>query len=213
MKFQRLLDIVSDEPTFETGLLLAGDINPAHVRRQLSRWTRAERLYQLRRGLYALAPPYQKTKPHPFVVANRLVRGSYVSLQSALATYGLIPEYVPVVTSVTTGRPGSWDTALGEYLYRHIKPALFGGYTWIHVSPGQSAFVASPEKALLDLIHLVPGADTLPYLQELRLQNTEQLDRVELERLVARAGTPKLRRAADRLSEWMREHAIEYEVL
>ena len=59
MEFQELLHVVGDEPLFETGLLLAGDVNPDNVRRQLSRWTAAGKLYQLRRGLYALAPPYQ----------------------------------------------------------------------------------------------------------------------------------------------------------
>ena len=111
------------------------------------------------------------------------------------------------------GRPGRWETALGDYLYRHVKPDLFCCYTWTEVSVGQHAFVASREKALLDLIHLEPGADSLLYLRELRLQNTEQLDLEELERLAVRAGSPKLRRAVDRLSEWAREHALEYEVL
>jgi predicted transcriptional regulator of viral defense system len=213
MKFQHLLEIVDEEPVFETGLLLAGEVDPAHVRRQLSRWTQAGRLHQIRRGLYSLAPPYQKTKPHPFVVANRLVRGSYVSLQSALGYYGLIPEYVPVVTSVTSGRPGHWETALGEYQYRHIQSALLRGYAWTEVSPGQSAFVASPEKALLDLIYLEPGADDPAYLQELRLQNTERLDLGVLVRLAERFAKPKLRRAVDRLSTWLREGAPAYEVL
>jgi predicted transcriptional regulator of viral defense system len=213
MKFQHLLEIVTDEPVFETGLLLAGEVDPAGVRRQLSRWTQAGRLYQLRRGLYSLAPPYQKKKPHPFAIANRLARGSYVSLHSALAYYGLIPEYVPATTSVTTGRPGRRETALGDYLYRHVQPTLLYGYARIEVSPEQFAFLASPEKALLDLIYLEPGADTWPYLQELRLQNTEQLDLSKLGRLAARSGKPKLRRAAERLAEWVREHAPEYEEL
>ena len=92
MIFEKLLKIVEAEPVFETGLLLAGDENPFDVRKQLSRWVNSGRIYQLRRGLYALAPPYQKTTPHPFLIANRMVRGSYVSCQSALAFYGLIPE-------------------------------------------------------------------------------------------------------------------------
>ena len=66
MKFAKLLDLVSDEPVFETGLLLAEAVNPDAVRVQLSRWVRAGRLYQLRRGLYALAPPFQRVRPHPF---------------------------------------------------------------------------------------------------------------------------------------------------
>jgi predicted transcriptional regulator of viral defense system len=86
MEFSSFLEIVGDEPVFETGLLLAGDVDHSDVRRQLSRWTKAGRLYRLRRGVYTLAPPYQKTRPHSFVVANALVRGSYVSLQAPLTS-------------------------------------------------------------------------------------------------------------------------------
>jgi predicted transcriptional regulator of viral defense system len=56
MDFDHLMEIVRDEPVFETGFLLAGDVDPNHIRRQLTRWTNNGRLYQLRRGLYALAP-------------------------------------------------------------------------------------------------------------------------------------------------------------
>jgi hypothetical protein len=66
MKFSDLLRIVGDEPLFETGLLLAGDEDPRNVRRQLSRWVENGRLIQLRRGLYTLAAPFRKAKPHPF---------------------------------------------------------------------------------------------------------------------------------------------------
>jgi predicted transcriptional regulator of viral defense system len=213
MRFERLLEMVGEEPVFETGLLLSGDVNPANVRRQLSRWTKSGRLYQLRRGLFALAPPYQKIKPHPFLVANRMVGGSYVSLQSALAYYGLIPEYVPVVTSVTTGRPAHWGTPLGRYTFRHVKIELFHGYRLEKVSPGQNAFVASPEKALLDLIHLEPSADSLPYIRELRLQNLERLDLDEMACQARRSKSPKLRRAAALVSEWVHSEALEYETL
>jgi predicted transcriptional regulator of viral defense system len=209
MEFQRLLEIVGDEPVFETTLLLVGDVNPANVRRQLSRWTQAGRLYQLRRGLYALAPPFQKVKPHPFLVANRMVRGSYVSLQSALAHYGLIPEGVPVVTSVSAARPARWDTPLGSYEFRHVKTDLLRGYRLAELGGGQSAFVAAPEKALLDLIYLQPGGDTLAYLQELRLQN---LDGLDLDKLEKQAQRPKLRRAAALVADLARSEA-EYETL
>ena len=65
MNFADLVALVKDEPVFETALLLAGNANPADVRRQLSRWQKAGKIYQLRRGLYSLAPPFQKTIPHP----------------------------------------------------------------------------------------------------------------------------------------------------
>ena len=213
MEFRELVEIVGDEPVFETGLLLAGNVDPADVRRQLSRWTKAGRLYQLRRGLYALAPPFQKIKPHPFLVANRMVRASYVSCQAALAHYGLIPEYVPVVTSVTATRPGRWDTPLGSYEFRHMKANLVRGYRLIEVSPGQRAFVASPEKALLDLIYLQAGADSPQYLRELRLQNLDRLDLDDLQRQADLEHKPKLRRAAALVVALASSEAQEYETL
>jgi predicted transcriptional regulator of viral defense system len=211
VEFAKLLKIVGDEPVFETGLLLAGEVDPTNVRRQLSRWTRAGKLYQLRRGVYALAPPYQKVKPHPFVVANTLVRGSYVSLQSALAHHGLIPEYTPVVTSVTTKRPGRWETPLGEYDFRHCQTEWLHGYERLKVGDGQWAFVAAPEKALLDLVYLQPGGDAPAYLAELRVQ-TQALDLDRLARLAEGSGRPKLRRAAQRVAALARSQAAEYEM-
>lgn len=213
MVFGDLLEAVGGEPVFETGLLLAGDVDPPDVRRQLSRWTGAGRLYQLRRGLYAVAPPFRKVRPHPFLVANRLVLGSYVSLQSALAHYGLIPEAVPVTTSVTSGRPGRWETPLGAYEFRHIQDELLAGYRWMEVAEGQLAYVASPEKALLDLVYLEPDADSSQYLEELRLQHLEILDLDELRRLAAHMGKPKLKRAAERIARLARLETEEYEIL
>lgn len=212
MEFRNLVELVGDEPVFESGFLLAGDSDPADVRRQLSRWVKAGRLYQLRRGLYALAPPFQKVKPHPFVLANRMGRGSYVSCQSALAHYGLIPEAAPVVVSVAAGRPGRWETPLGAFEFRHVKPDLLFGYRQVELG-GAQAFLATPEKALLDWIYLYPGADSPAYLRELRLQNLERLDLNALASMAERSGSPKLKRAAQRIAELTRAEAEEYETL
>jgi hypothetical protein len=73
MDFASLLHIVENEPVFETGLLLSGNVDPFDVRKQLSRWTTSGKILQVRRGLYCLAQPYQKSVPHPFLIANRLV--------------------------------------------------------------------------------------------------------------------------------------------
>ncbi len=199
MRFGSLLAIVGDEPLFETGFLLAGDVDPADVRRQLSRWVKDERLLQLRRGLYALAPPYRRTRPHPFLVANHLVRGSYVSLQSALAHHGVIPEHVPVTTSVTTGRPQRRENPLGSFEYHHVRPELLTGFRLERLGDGQEALVATPAKALADLVGLVPGADSAAYLSELRLTHTEKIDATELESHPILGARPKLRRALRQL--------------
>ncbi|HLE16427.1 MAG TPA: hypothetical protein VI776_16920 [Anaerolineales bacterium] len=196
MEFAELVEIVGEEPIFESSLLLAGEAKPGLIQKQLSRWKETGKIYQLRRGLYTLAPPFRKVNPHPFVLANRLVPASYVSLQSALAYYGMIPEHAPVTTSVTTGRPARWETPLGVFDFLHIQDGLFVGYEFIHVGEGQQAFVASPEKALLDLVYLTPGGDRRDYLQELRLQNLDQLDLPTIEGLAHQLKKPKLTRAA-----------------
>lgn len=210
MKFVEMMNIVGAEPVFESGLLLAGDIDPGDVRRQLSLWVKSGKLYQLRRGVYALAPPYQKTPPHPFLIANKMVRGSYVSLQSALAYYDLIPEHVTVTLSVSTGRPVQWDTPLGWFEFRHITSNLYTDYQQVGVASNQHAFIATPEKALLDLIHLTPGGDSPDYLAGLRLHNLSQLDLGRLHKL---ASLPKLRRAVDVVSELMQLEEDTYETL
>ena len=204
MKFRELVEIVSDEPLFETGLLLAGAVDPADLKRQLSRWTRTGRIQQLRRGLYALAPPWRKRTPHPFLVANRLAPGSYVSGLSALASAHAIPEHVAEVTSVTTGRPRIRCTPLGRFSFRHVKPGLLFGCRRVDLGDGQHAFVAAPEKALLDLVHLQPGGDDKAYLRELRLD----FDALRLDVLDAFAetgATTKLARASERIRRLARE--------
>lgn len=199
MEFDSLLKLVGDDPVFESSLLLAGNINPQIVRLQLSRWVNSGRIYQLRRGIYSIAPPYQKIKPHPFLVANLLQKASYVSLQSALSYYGLIPEVVNFTTSVSTGRPEKLETPLGIYEFRHLKTDLLFGYRMANLGD-QSALVATPEKALLDLIYLQTGGNSTAYLNELRLQNTEQLDLVLLEKQSEKFGTPKMLNAAKEIA-------------
>ena len=209
MKWDELLRQVADEPVFRTGFLAgSGESLPA-LRLQLSRWVKAGRLVQLTKGLYTLAEPYGKLTPHPFVLANAMKKASYVSLQSALGYFGMIPEHVPTVTSVTTQRPARVQTPLGRFLFRHIKTDWFRGYEQVSLGSGQRAFIATPEKALLDLVYLTPGADSYEFLSELRLQNLEGLDRDRLAQLVRTSRSPKLRRAAMLLERLTREEGAQ----
>lgn len=209
MRWQQLQHIVQDQPLFETSLLLTGDVTHHQAQRQLSDWTREEKVIQLRRGIYTLP----RQNPHPFVVANHLVSGSYVSLQMALAHYHLIPEHVAVVTSVTTRRPGEYENKFGRFSYRHIHPSLFYGIEYRLLVNDEYAYVAMPEKALLDLIHFRPQGDSKEYIESLRLQNLEILDIERLHRLAERAGKPKLKRAANVIEAIAQREAEEYEPL
>ena len=127
MKFEQLLKLLNGESIFSSSMLLVGNVTPDTIRKQLTRWTITGKLVQLRKGLYAIAQPYREIQPHPFLIANKIKNVSYVSLQSALTHYGLIPEYVPVITSVTTGRGEKVQTHFGELQFKHIKKEFFLG--------------------------------------------------------------------------------------
>lgn len=196
MKFEELLKLLNGEVIFSSSILLAGNVSKNVIRKQLTRWVSSGKLIQLRRGFYAIAQPYRDEQPHPFLVANMIKRASYVSLQSSLEHYGIIPEYVPVITSVTTGRTEEIITKAGRFQFKHIKKDLFWGYQEIEVLVGTKIFIALPEKSLLDLIYLTPGSDSLEYLEELRLQNTQLLNKKILTDFAQKFKTPKLDRAA-----------------
>ena len=197
MNFGELLNITRYNPVFSSSLLLAGRGTAGSVRRQLDRWVKSGRLMQLRRGVYSIAPPYQAEAPHPFLAANHLRKPSYVSMQSALSYYGMIPESVPSTTSVTTGRPEELQTPLGRFVFRHIKKAAFFGYNQREISRGQSVFLASPEKALLDLLYFSPGSDSPEYLEELRFEPMDHFDWEALHRHAERLKNQKLERAVE----------------
>jgi predicted transcriptional regulator of viral defense system len=199
MRFEELLETVGDLPLFQGSLLLAGDRDPGDVRRQLSRWTASGRILQLRRSLYALASPWRRVQPHPFLIANELHHPSYVSLQSALAYHGMIPEAVPVTTSVTTARPVQIDTPFGRYIYRHVRPEVFFGYERVSLPQYQDALLADPAKALLDLVYLTPKGDVLEHLRSLRLVGIEDLEEEDLHSHAARWEKEKILRAVENI--------------
>lgn len=204
MKFSELLDTVGDLPVFRGSLLLAGDRDPADVRRQLARWKSTGKVVQLRRDVYVLATPWRRVQPHPFMIANELQRPSYVSLESALAYHGLIPESVPVTTSVTTGRPETVETPLGRYIYRHLRSETFFGYGRVPVLPNQEAMLADAAKALLDLIYLTPGGNAIEYLESLRLEDLDTIRADDLRTHARRWGKPKIIRAVENILDLKR---------
>jgi len=208
MKFAELLETVGDLPLFHGSLLLAGDKDPGDVRRQLSRWKASGKILQLRRNLYLLASPWRRVQPHPFLIANELHRPSYVSLQSALAHHGMIPEAVPVITSVTTARPMGIDTPLGRHGYRHIRSEVFFGYDGVAVHRDQEALLASPAKALLDLVYLTPRGEEIEHLRSLRLEGIEDISEGELRSHARRWEKEKIHRAVENILK-MKETAPE----
>jgi hypothetical protein len=105
------------------------------------------------RGIYCLAEPYRKSHPHPFAVAALLCFPSHVSLESALAHHGLIPEAVYGVISATLQRSREYDTPLGHYTFIRIPSSdPTAGVKAVRLDRQWWAFVASPLRAIADLV-------------------------------------------------------------
>ena len=203
MKFGEFVRRFGSLPVIDSKMLLAGVSNPASANVQISRWREQGRLIQLKKGIYLLAEPFRKVEVYEPHLAALLQKPSYLSLEKALESHGLIPEAVPVFTSVTTKRPARFETALGSFQYRHIQEALFWGYEAATVR-GQTAFLACPEKALLDLIYLNPIHVTPDYLKEMRLQNTEKISARRLFEFAQRFGKKKLTEGARTIQQFLR---------
>lgn len=115
----------------------------------------AGEILRLKPGLFVLAPLYRKSEPHPFVVAGALHAPSHISLESALAHHGLIPEAVYQVSSVTLGRSREFSTPLGVFSFRRV-PARTprAGVEAAEVARNAWAFIASPLRAIADAVYL-----------------------------------------------------------
>jgi hypothetical protein len=107
-------------------------------------------------------------------------------------------------------RPSQWD---GGFHFQHIAPHFYFGYQLVTISSQQRAFIAKPEKALLDLIHLTHHSDSPKYLSQLRLQNLEKLDLNRLHEFAERARKPKWKRADRYVTELAKQEESEYEKL
>ena len=211
MRWTAFLERFGDCAVIEPAMVYAGEPNPDTLQVQLSRWIKAGRLIKLARGKYALAPPYRKVDLPLEHVANRLVYPSYVSMESALAWYDLIPEAVAIVTSVTTARPRVVENAVGTFRYRHIRRGLFWGFESTALQ-GQECVIASPEKAIIDLFYFWSGVPTAEAIQEMRFQNVDRLDENRLLALARRTGVKKLIAGAKRLLQHRIVLLKEYEL-
>src|SRR5258708_3382093 len=117
-------------------------------------------LQQIKRGLYVAGPKITSSKPDPFLIANHILGPSYVSLESALSYYGLIPEKVYEITSVTIKAKRRFSTPLGVYSYTRLPlPYYSYGIRSVEVDRQHRFLIASPEKALFDKISTTAGVE------------------------------------------------------
>ena len=156
---------------------------PDFDRNNLTRWVKKGYLVHLRQGYFAFSE-YKSKQDYSLSFANRIYRPSYIRLHTALAFYGMIPEAVVQITSVTSLKTISFSNDFGEYSYKNLKENLMFGYELKPVADNRTMQFATPEKALLDLLYLYPFYDNEQELEELRLDEDYLHDDLDKDLLV-----------------------------
>lgn len=125
--------------------------NKYNLKRLLHRWKNKGWVYSLKRGLYELTYPKDFIIPDLYI-ANKLYSPSYVSLETALSDYSIIPEVSMAVTYITSKPTRRFKNKHGLFIYRTVKPSVFTGY-YVERQGGLDVLMAEPEKALMDYLY------------------------------------------------------------
>lgn len=141
---------------------------------------------KLRNGFYML----KDSRADYLYVANKMYQPSYVSLETALAHYQIIPEVVYGTTSITTKAPREFETPIGNFTYQHIKTEAFTGYRLQEIDR-YKALYAEPEKALADYLYFV-DLKKVSLNDRLKLKKIKKAKLIEYARLFKRPTMLKL---------------------
>lgn len=148
--------------------------------RQMDRWEKKGYLKKVKRGFYCFSNQ-NFDQNFLFYTANKIYAPSYVSLEMAMKYYGLIPEEIFQITSVGTKKTSRFETPVGNFSYRHLKPGLYWGYQLVDFGR-QKIRIAEPEKAILDYLYLHPHLKTAADFSGMRINTDEFGSRMNIEK-------------------------------
>lgn len=170
MRFREFESRIRALPTFN--LNDVRKLDPGFHRQQLNYWHNQGYIKSLAGGYYILADRVMDEMVL-FMVANKIYEPSYVSLESALAYYEIIPETVLGVTSISSRKTKQYESAWGVFSYRSVKPQTMIGYQVIENTLAIKFKIAYLEKALLDYLYLNSEIQSLADFEELRWNRTQ----------------------------------------
>ncbi len=199
MDYNTLITQAAPFPLFDESLLsVLGGSKQAH-RLSLTRWVKSGKIIRLKRGLYTLPDDRRKIQFSVMWLANTLYSPSYVSLQFALSWHDMIPERVLAITSISRLKTARFSNPMGIFTYSHLNKGLFFGFQEKRDEFEKYFLMATPEKALLDVIYLSrdwePNAVFLE--KNWRLQQLEQLNKKRLKSFAVKFRMKKITNAVD----------------
>ena len=201
MNFREFKEKVKNMPFFGSDVADIFSLSPKVLRNQLTRWKKQGLLVELKRGLYALGKDERRVALSREVAAANIYQPSYISLESALSNYKMIPEKVIALTSITTRKTRTFTNQEGVFIYRHLKTSLYFGFLAKKDEYGYPYFIAEPEKALLDYLYLNLGRvkDDDFFSESLRLQNRSLLNKKKLFSYASRFNIKKLNHVLEQI--------------
>ncbi len=162
----------------------------ANPRDKIRAMLRSGDLIRVKKGLYVFGPKLAEGPYCKELLANLIYGPSCLSLEYALSFYGLIPERVEILTSVTNKRNKDFDTPIGSFTYRYIHPSKYPiQINQILLDEKHPILIASQEKALADTLTLTRGLELADFnelknyfFNELRIDDTE-LNRLQIKKI------------------------------
>ena len=157
-------------------------VYPNFISRRLVEWQQKNHLTKIRNAYYCFTN-YPKSEHFLYLIANQIYKPSYISLEAALSFYNIIPEGVYTITSISTLKTKIFQSEVGTFSYRNIKPTYFYGY---HILPYKNRVIlmADLEKAILDYLYLNSKVQKIEDFEGLRwnqwiLQETLNWDKFD----------------------------------
>lgn len=164
MKYLDIKDKLNKLVIFSPSDLLL--VDPSFRMPTLYDWESKNLVTKIRNDYYVFFDFNPSDKDY-YLIANGIYSPSYVSLESALNYYSIIPESVVRTTSVTTNKTNSFETKFGIYDYSTVNSSLFFGYKILKHSPHE-ILISTLEKTILDYLYLNSSINSVVDFEELR---------------------------------------------
>ncbi|HEY9756023.1 MAG TPA: hypothetical protein V6C97_12730 [Oculatellaceae cyanobacterium] len=190
MELQQIRNIIGREE-FDHVSLASALASYSAVDQKINEMLKSGQILRVKKGLYVFGPQIRQTIICRETLANLIYGPSYISMEYALAYYGLIPERVETVTSVTSKREKKFDTPLGTFTYQYLNPRKYPHeieQRWIDQS--HPILIASPEKALFDYVTIneVPtfanAKAGVNFLREDLRMDDEAIARLDIKKMI-----------------------------
>jgi predicted transcriptional regulator of viral defense system len=203
MRYIEFKDALKDWTVFSLNDIKSIDSN--FFRTRLTEWQRKGYIKKLVKEYYIFSD-LALDENCLFEIANRIYSPSYISFETALGFYKLIPESVYGISSASTRRTYRFKTQVAEFSYSTLKPSLFFGYKLIKYKNGYFK-MADIQKAVLDYFYINTGIRTKDDFIAIRFDSDmffEQLDEEKLYTFLERFAQKTLTKRIKAFLEFMK---------